>query len=54
MNNLNDISLKPEASALLGYTQEELEHYFLPFIKEFCATKKYIIICCYGGDEDMV
>ena len=28
MNNLNDISLDPRAADLLGYSGEEIEHYF--------------------------
>jgi hypothetical protein len=28
LNNLNDITLDPNYSSLLGYTQKELEHYF--------------------------
>ncbi len=41
MNNLNDISLKPETASLLGYTQEELEYYFSSYIHDF-ANKKDI------------
>ncbi|MDR1036095.1 MAG: ATP-binding protein [Deltaproteobacteria bacterium] len=32
LNNLIDITLDPEFSALMGYTQEELEKYFAPFL----------------------
>lgn len=32
MNNLNDISSDPQAAQLLGYTQEELVHYFTDYI----------------------
>ncbi|CDK30907.1 ATP-binding protein [Candidatus Babela massiliensis] len=35
LNNLNDISLKPEAAQLLGYTQDELLKYFTPYIENF-------------------
>ena len=28
LNNLNDLTLQPEAASLLGYTEEELDHYF--------------------------
>jgi hypothetical protein len=35
MNNLNDISLDLPAAVLLGYTQEEIENYFEPFIASF-------------------
>ena len=34
LNNLNDISLKPEAAALLGYTEEELKKYFSKYIEQ--------------------
>lgn len=40
INNLNDISLKPEAAQLLGYTQEELEKYFSFYIHEFAQKRK--------------
>jgi hypothetical protein len=33
LNNLKDISLKPEFAAFMGYTQEELETNFVPFIR---------------------
>jgi Predicted AAA-ATPase len=32
LNNLFDITLNPQFSTLLGYTQEELEHYFEPYL----------------------
>ena len=32
LNNLNDISMKPEAAALLGYTEDELKKYFAGYI----------------------
>ncbi len=35
LNNLNDISLKPEAAQLLGYTQDELLKYLMPYIENF-------------------
>ncbi|WGS64878.1 ATP-binding protein [Marinitoga aeolica] len=34
LNNLNDISLNRKYSQMLGYTQEELEHYFKEHIEE--------------------
>ena len=34
LNNLNDITINEKAAALLGYTKEEIEHYFPEFIKE--------------------
>ena len=33
LNHLIDLTLIPQYSALCGYTQKELEHYFEPFIK---------------------
>jgi hypothetical protein len=39
INNLNDISLKPEAAKLLGYTHEEIEHYFKDYLESFQQTK---------------
>lgn len=35
LNNLNDISLKPEAATLLGYTQQEITSNFEPYLEEF-------------------
>jgi hypothetical protein len=32
LNNLSDISLRPEFGAFMGYTQEEVESYFRPFL----------------------
>jgi len=37
LNNVNDISLDPEAAELVGYTYEEIEKNLLPFIKNFAA-----------------
>ena len=34
LNNLNDITLNRKYATMLGYTQEELEHYFSGYIKE--------------------
>lgn len=39
-NNIKDISLLNKFSTIVGYTQEELESYFLPYIKE--SSKKFI------------
>jgi hypothetical protein len=39
MNNLIDISLKPRAALLLGYTKHEIEHYFKPHINLFVKSK---------------
>jgi hypothetical protein len=33
LNNLFDITLNPQFSTLLGYTQEELEHYFASYLE---------------------
>jgi len=35
LNNLNDITLEPEAAALLGYTKEELTSYFKEYADQF-------------------
>lgn len=40
INHLDDISQKPEAAALLGYTQQELEHYLTPYIAEMATKHK--------------
>ncbi len=39
LNNLDDITLDPQHSNALGYTQEELEHYFNPYILKICQEK---------------
>ena len=39
INNLNDLSLKPEVAMLLGYTHEEIQHYFKPHIDAFAHYK---------------
>jgi hypothetical protein len=41
LNNLTDISIKPEFATLMGYTQQELETYFNPFIIE--TAKKLMV-----------
>jgi uncharacterized protein YaaW (UPF0174 family) len=38
-NNLDDISEKPIAAELLGYTRAEIEHYFFEHIKYFAREK---------------
>ena len=35
LNNLNDITMSPRHSTLLGYTQEELEHFFDKHLRDF-------------------
>lgn len=38
-NNLNDVTLSPEAATLLGYTKEELETYFKEYIDQFAQKE---------------
>jgi hypothetical protein len=40
INNLNDISQDPIAASLLGYTQDELEHYLTPYISAIAIGQK--------------
>ena len=40
MNNIDDITLEPEYGSLLGYTQEELEQYFDPYLIHAAQTLK--------------
>jgi len=40
LNNLRDITLSDSYSTLLGYTQDELEYYFAPYIETYCREKK--------------
>lgn len=40
MNNLDDLTTMPEACTLLGYTTEELTHYFSEYITEFADEEK--------------
>ena len=35
LNNLNDITMSPRHSTLLGYTQSELEHFFSEYLPSF-------------------
>ncbi|MEM7403573.1 MAG: AAA family ATPase, partial [Myxococcota bacterium] len=35
LSNLNDITLHPQYDMLLGYTQQELESYFSPYILDY-------------------
>ena len=35
LNNLNDITMSPRHSVLLGYTQSELEHFFAGYLSSF-------------------
>ncbi|KLO21596.1 ATPase AAA [Marinitoga sp. 1197] len=41
LNNLNDISLDTDYSQMLGYTQEEIEYYFVEYIEQ--TAKKFNI-----------
>jgi hypothetical protein len=41
LNNLDDITLDPRAASLLGYTDEEVDQYFAPFIEE-AAMKMHL------------
>jgi predicted AAA-ATPase/PD-(D/E)XK nuclease superfamily protein len=38
-NNLSDISMTSPAAALLGYTQDELHHYFTEHVQEFAQKE---------------
>ena len=38
LNNLNDLTLQPEAATLLGYTEEELVHYFGEHLRAHAKT----------------
>lgn len=40
LNNLQDITISPHFSALLGYTQEELETCFAPHLEATCQAKR--------------
>jgi len=40
-NNLNDMTLEPEAATLLGYTKEELITYFKEYIEKFSKEQKW-------------
>jgi hypothetical protein len=42
LNNIRDITLSAEYATLCGYTQEELEFYFEPWIKQFAERQKSI------------
>ena len=35
LNNLTDISTDPEYAAICGYTDDEIDHYFAPYIKKY-------------------
>ncbi len=46
LNNLLDISLHPRFSSLLGYTQQEIEHYFKEYINQAAPA--------HGGKQAML
>lgn len=43
LNNLENSSLLPEYSPLLGYTQDELESYFREYISDFTETQSLTV-----------
>lgn len=56
LNNLNDITMDPKAARLLGYTQEEIDTYFLPYMEAFAThtnqnllSIKKVMIDWYNG-----
>lgn len=42
MNNLNDISHDPIAASLLGYTEQEVEHYLTPFVVDMAEKQSLL------------
>jgi hypothetical protein len=40
LNNMNDITMDAQYAAICGYTQDELEQYFAPYIKQIADTEK--------------
>lgn len=46
LNNLNDISLNTTFSAICGITQEELEHNFIPEIKNMAEKNEFTMEKC--------
>jgi hypothetical protein len=43
MNNLDDITLDPKAAALLGYTKDEVEHYFGEYMQQFAQKNNLTV-----------
>ncbi len=39
LNNLEDLTFDPNFSSGMGYTQEEIEHYFAPYLSDIQARK---------------
>jgi hypothetical protein len=48
LNNLNDITMLDNFSTLLGYTRDELEHYFGNDIADLAATRSLTLPACYA------
>ncbi len=48
LNNLNDLTLLNHFSTLLGYTRQELEHYFAEDIAELAQKRKLNVDECYA------
>ncbi len=48
LNNLKNLSMHRDAAVLLGITPEELEHYFLPALKEKAEAKGASVDALYG------
>lgn len=47
MNNLNDLTMSNDFSALLGYTRQELEHYFGRDIEKVAEVNELAVDECY-------
>ncbi|MBS0656409.1 MAG: AAA family ATPase [Verrucomicrobia bacterium] len=47
LNNLNDLTMSNEYSALLGYTRSELEHYFKKEVESVASVNELAIEECY-------
>jgi len=48
LNNLTDLSMLDDFDTLLGYTKEELEHYFSDDIQEVAAKNHFTVDECYS------
>jgi hypothetical protein len=53
LNNLNDITLNPQFSALCGFTQSELEETFAPWLEnqDLAAIKQWYNGYSWGGEK---
>ena len=49
LNHLSDLTLLPDYAALCGYTQDELEHYFKPYLDVFPADTLEKMKYWYNG-----